>query len=260
MVGTPTGLGRGRYRVLATCPGDNCSPPVEDVPVDSCPDEIEDDLLECIGDAQEGLLVDREAAMSICFDEIDVIDMFEGLCHEDAFTTAPDWCAKGEEAFSEGFLPTCTDKIAADIVHEVEDIGLKKLQFNTAMDELQDAAWDACDDFCNLTLHAFTYEQDDVSIITLVDAVRSVVEFESASWNNRGEAKVSEVAGIGEDLELGDVLAPAKELAGSDEIEVGLGTYFDTPWPSVDASGSVYVVNFEDTKTVVVYDYVWFSE
>jgi len=260
VVGTPSAQGRGRYRLLVTCPGENCEPAVEDVPTDTCPDEIEDNILECVQETKDDLEVDRQAALSICLDQLDVLDMYEGLCFEDAFTTPPAWCAGGADKFSEGYLPTCTTRITEALSDTGPDIGLHTLALNEELEQIQEAAWDACDDFCAVQINAYNYDVENPSIVTIVDALRSTIEFEDADWDNRGASSAALIQGIADDMELGDVLTPAKALGGGGDFEVGLGTYSDTPWPSVDASGSVYVMHFPDTKALVVFDYAWFSE
>ena len=75
---------------------------------DTCPVELHDWFQECIDETKWDLEVSSEAALSICEENMDVVDLFEGLCWEGANNSAPAWCTAGVDTFSEGYLPSCS--------------------------------------------------------------------------------------------------------------------------------------------------------
>tara|TARA_R110002073_G_scaffold74100_8_gene181306 strand:- start:10015 stop:10887 length:873 start_codon:yes stop_codon:yes gene_type:complete len=111
VVGTAMGLARGHYRLTLSCTGD-CEPqPI----IDGCPDEIVDELTDCVFDELSGSDDrDHAAAFLRCTDNqprgfgADTQDIFENHCNDGGI--APDFCQLGLDAFRDEIVPDCVDE------------------------------------------------------------------------------------------------------------------------------------------------------
>lgn len=105
VVGTPGGDGRGAYRLVLSCMGDNCqpAPPV----VEGCPGDVLADLDMCM----EAEIYDdgetRDDALDDCTGGLP--EMYGDQCEYEP--VPPDWCGITFEEFESEIVPACVEAI-----------------------------------------------------------------------------------------------------------------------------------------------------
>lgn len=263
VLGTATGDGRGNYRMLLDCADESCVRHV-DTDLDACPDEVEEWLTECIQDTTFELETGARESWEICRDEIDVQDMFDSLCFEDAFTRAPDWCLAGADAFSERLLPACTDVLDERHAPVVSDIELAPARLSDELElEIEHGA-EFCDDFCTVFGSAFLYTSADGTPPTAAEAVNAVLASgrleNEGIWVNDGEVAKDEVAGHLNFRGMEDFVAEAQDHTGSELFFAGGASYSDQPFAGVDAFHQLYVMVFPETGWFIVLEITDFTE
>lgn len=262
VVGTADAAGRGNYRVMASCLEGQCEAPVEDVDLNECPAELEDLLRECVDETIFEFDTSLSDAWQICLENMDIVDTFEGLCFEDAFTQAPAWCAAGEDAFAENFLPNCVDKIDEELTVS-SDVELTRKEVSSELDEEVFVGMDTCDGFCEMEVFAFTFATPDGQPLTTgagANAAIAKVLNDEILYSVGGEMSVDDMRTEMEFRSMVNFLALSNELAQSDNLIIGTATAFDTPFAGVDAFHTAFVLIYNDTNTMIVLDAVDFSE
>ena len=149
----------------------DCERVPNDVPLHVCPLQVENDIWECI---DELVYEDwsHEEALTSCNENTDVLDFYDSLC-DDSFTTPSDFCAKGEDVFSEHYLPNCTTKIDKDI-NASSDAVLTAVPVSSELEALIEQGNIECEDWCTLEVQAFTYESTASDDLTGPQAINAL--------------------------------------------------------------------------------------
>jgi Proprotein convertase P-domain len=103
VVGTKTGKGRGKYRLVPTCLSGDCAP-VAAVPLGACPAVIQSAMQQCVTDQLEHPYVDltpRMNAAEQCGDADLLAPLFDACAGGEA------WCSGSFEAFYGTYAPAC---------------------------------------------------------------------------------------------------------------------------------------------------------
>ncbi len=264
VLGTATGDGRGNYRLVLDCADNVCLRHGDDVDLSQCPLELEEWLTECVEETASDLEVSAAEGWSICRDNLDVLDTFESLCFEDAFTRAPAWCAAGDEAFSVSLLPACTNLLDERLASPDSDIALTAAPVSDEMDEQVEIGAEVCEDFCSIFASAFLYNSPNDVPPTATEAVNAVLaggglEGDGA-WLNEGEVGKDELASDLVFREMDGFVAAAQAHTRSELFFVGRASFSSTPFPAVDAHTQAWVMVFPETGWFVVLEITDFTE
>jgi hypothetical protein len=112
VVGTFDGMGRGRYRLTATCESGECGP----VSTGQCHPVIADDIRACVVDFMsdpDNWQTTELEAVELCGDAEPVADAYDEVC---AGATPPDFCDGTYEEFALEHLPICIFELQGEVL------------------------------------------------------------------------------------------------------------------------------------------------
>jgi len=251
VLGTRDGLGRGHYRLSATCTNGACDRVDEAVWL-SCDGISAESVRECVADGASALdpgdTPDYGALLAGCTARDRALRYFESACGPEAMPAA--FCPGGPDLYAARMMPTCRATLAPE--YELgETIDLDDLALPEEIEAMIEVAGEGCD-ACSASAAAYTYPAGATpSLDVVLASVRALQrEPDPADWTIDGAATAERLTDALGHWELAGWLEASRRAAGA--TETGIGSVSTSFYVAAGAEEwvTIWVVHFPATRTI----------